>query len=290
MPRASVDPRGQMNYSLLLKQELIDGAPHTACCKRAYAAGLLLDLREMRENCLVLVISSAVARRECARVYREQYRREALLNGAVMLFASEKLYKAYTELPTFSCPQCRASFLRGALIACGSVTDPTKGYHMEFRLANAEKVPVLTGVLEEMGWSPKARVIEGGTGIYFKKNAVIEEILSTVGANNALFSLINAKIARDIRNEENRATNCVTRNIGKTVSASQRCCNAIEKLRAAARFDALPSELRETAELRLAHPDAPLTELSQLHNPPITKSGLNHRLQRIIAFADSLEN
>lgn len=279
-----------MNYSLLLKNELIEGAPHSTCCKRAYAAGLLLDLREMRENCLVLVISSAAARRECARVYREQYRREALLDGAVMLFASEKLYKAYRLAPTFACPQCRTHFLRGALIACGSATDPEKGYHLEFRLANAEKVPVLTGFLEEMGWEPKLRGIEGGTGIYFKKNAVIEEILSTVGANNALFSLINAKIARDIRNEENRATNCVLRNISKTVSASQRCCNAIERIRAAARFDGLLPELRETAELRVAHPDAPLTELAQLHNPPITKSGLNHRLQRIIAFADALEN
>ncbi len=279
-----------MNYSLLLKNELIEGAPHSACCKRAYTAGLLLDLREMRENCLVLVISSAAARQECARAYREQYRREALLNGSVMLFASDKLYKVYRDAPAFACPQCRAHFLRGALIACGSVTDPTKGYHMEFRLANAEKVPVLTAVLEEMGWIPKARVIEGGTGLYFKKNAVIEEILSTVGANNALFSLINAKIARDIRNEENRATNCVTRNIAKTVGASQRCCAAIERIRAAARYDGLLPELRETAELRMAHPDAPLTELAQLHNPPITKSGLNHRLQKIIAFADALDN
>ncbi len=277
-----------MNYSLLLKNELIAGAPHAACCKRAYTAGLLIDLREMRENCLVLVISSAAARQECARAYREQYRREALLNGAVMLFASEKLYKAYRTLPDFSCPQCRAHFLRGVLIACGSVTDPTKAYHMELRLANAEKVPLLADLLSDMGWAPHLRAIDGGTGLYFKKNAVIEEILSTVGANNALFTLINAKIAREIRNEENRATNCVTRNIAKTVSASQRCCTAIERIRAAARFDALLPELRETAILRTEHPDAPLTELAQLHNPPITKSGLNHRLQRIIAFADAL--
>ena len=189
-----------MNYSLLLKNELIEGAPHNACCKRAYTAGLLFDLREMRENCLVLVISSAAARRECAKAYREQYRREALLNGSVMLFASEKLYAAYKAPPVFSCPQCRTHFLRGVLIACGSVTDPEKAYHMEFRLANPEKIPILADFLTEMGWTPKCRNIEGGVGLYFKKNAIIEEILSTVGANNALFALINAKIARDIRN------------------------------------------------------------------------------------------
>lgn len=279
-----------MNYSLLLKNELIEGAPHSACCKRAYAAGLLLDLREMRENCLVLVISSVAARQECARIYHEQYRRTALLDGSVMLFASEKLYKAYRLPPVFSCSQCRAHFLRGALIACGSATDPRKGYHLEFRLANAEKVPAFVEFLEEMGWAPKIRSIEGGTGIYFKKNAVIEEILSTVSATNALFTLINAKIARDIRNEENRATNCELRNLSKTVDAAQRCCAAIERIRAAARFDGLLPELRETAELRVANPEASLTELAQLHNPPITKSGLNHRLQRIISFADALED
>ncbi|MBE6690940.1 MAG: DNA-binding protein WhiA [Ruminococcaceae bacterium] len=277
-----------MNYSLLLKNELIESAPHNACCKRAYTAGLLLDLREMRENCLVLVISSAAARHECARAYRELYRREALLNGSVMLFASEKLYKAYKEPPVFACPQCRQSFLKGVMIACGSATDPQKAYRLEFRLANPEKVPILADFFQEMGWEPKCRSIEGGAALYFKQNAVLEEIYSTVGANNALFTLINAKIARDIRNEENRATNCVTRNIEKAVAASRKCCVAIEKIKAASRFEGLLPELRETAELRLAHQDANLAELAQLHNPPITKSGLNHRLRRIMAFAEGL--
>ena len=278
-----------MNYSLLLKNELIEAAPHNACCKRAYAAGLLIDLREMRENCLVLVISSAAARAECARMYRELYRREALLNGSVMLFASEKLYRAYKEKPAFVCPQCRQNFLKGTMIACGSATDPEKAYRLEFRLANLEKIPLLEELFTEMGWKPSCRSIEGGAVLYFKKNAVIEEIYSTVGANNALFALINAKIERDIRNDENRATNCVTRNISKAMNASHRCCVAIEKIKAAARFEGLLTELRETAELRLQHPDAALAELAQLHNPPITKSGLNHRLQRIIAFAEALD-
>ncbi|MBQ8341494.1 MAG: DNA-binding protein WhiA [Clostridia bacterium] len=277
-----------MNYSLLLKNELIDGAPQKPCCKRAYTAGLLYDLREMRENCLVLVVSSAEPRYECARMYRETYRREVLMDGAVMLFASEKLYHSYKEPPKFACNHCRSHFLRGLLIACGSVTDPQKSYHLEFRLANPEKVAFLAEFLEEMGWPPKSRKLDGGVGLYFKQNALIEEIISTVGANNALFTLMNAKIARDIRNEENRATNCVTRNIGRTVDAARRVCAAIEKIRANARFDAMPTELRETAELRVANAEASLGELAAMHNPPITKSGLNHRLQKILSFAENL--
>ena len=242
----------------------------------------------MRENCLVLVISAAEPRYECARMYREIYRREALMDGAVMLFASERLYATYKEDPHFVCPHCRSHFLRGVLIACGSVTNPEKAYHLEIRLANPEKVAFLAAFLEEMGWTPKSRRIEGGVGLYYKKNAVIEEIISTVGANNALFTLINAKIARDIRNEENRATNCVTRNIGKTVDAARRVCLAVEKIRENGRFDAMSAELRETATLRVEHPETSLGELAAMHVPPITKSGLNHRLQKIIVFAENL--
>ncbi len=278
-----------MNYSLLLKEELIKGAPHNACCKRAYTAGMLFDLREMRENCLVLVLTSAAARQECARVYREQYRREALMNGTVMLFASEKLYGVYKDAPKLLCPHCAAHFLRGLLVACGSMTDPNKAYHLEFRLANAEKLPVIVDFFKEQGWEPGCRKIDCGLGLYFKKYAVIEEILSTLGANNALFTLMNAKIERDIRNEENRATNCVARNIGRAVMAAGKHCNAIQRIREAGKADCLPPELRETAALRAENPEASLIELARMHNPPITKSGLNHRLQRILAFAEAMD-
>ena len=274
-----------MNFSLALKDELIMQQAHSACCKRAYAAGVLFDLREMRENCLVLVISSAAARRECARVYREQYRREALLNGSVMLFASEKLYASYRNSPQLVCKHCMGHFWRGLLVSCGSVTDPEKAFHLEFRLSNPERVPQLAALFDEMGWEAGCRNLDGGVGFYFKKSAAIEAILGTAGAKNALFSVMNAKIARDIRNAENRATNCVTQNIAKSVTAAARCCEAIEKIKRELRFEAMPAELRETAELRLSMPDATLSELAQQHNPPITKSGLNHRLQKILALA-----
>ena len=95
----------------------------------------------------------------------------------------------------------------------------------------------------------------------------------------------NAKIARDIRNEENRATNCVTRNIGKTVNASRRVCLAVEEIRAQGKFETMPAELRETARLRTEHPEANLVELAAMHSPPITKSGVNHRLRRLSKLA-----
>ena len=278
-----------MNYSQLLKEELIEGAPHSACCKKAFAAGLLFDLRELRENCLVLVLSGAAARRECATAFREQYRRTALLNGSVMLFPSEQLYKTYKEPPPLSCPHCAGHFLRGLLISCGSVTDPQKAYHLEFRLSNPEKVPYLADFLESKGWRAGCRTLRGGgVGIYFKNSTIIEEILTLTGSNKALFALMNAKIAHTIRNEENRATNCVTNNIKRSVNAASRVCEQIAALERAGRLSDLPSELRETAALRTEHPDVSMEELARLHNPPITKSGLNHRLQKIVAAAEAL--
>ncbi len=277
-----------MNYSLELKEELIAGAPRRACCKKAYMRGLFLNAAGTKGGTIVQSLSALSVRLECARVYRELYRAEALVDGRTMLFSSDRLYRELTEAPpSFSCPRCAAHFLRGAFLSAGSITNPEKGYHLEFKVFDEESRAQLTSFFEAHGWKASYRTHRTGIGIYFKKSAMIEEILSALGANNALFALMNAKITRGIRNEENRATNCVARNISKSVAASGRVLEAIARIRAAARLEALPEELCETVKLREENPDASLSDLAKLHNPPLTKSGLNHRLQRITAFADA---
>ena len=281
-----------MNFSLRLKAELIEGAPRGGCCKAAYLRGLFLDAAQTSKKGIVLRIASVDVRQECARLFREMYRREALMDGSTVLFASDALYEELTQAPPiFACPHCAAHFLRGVLISCGSVTEPTRGYHMEYRLSDAENLPLLadTLLMLDENWKGKSRATARGVSLYFKNSTVIEEILTLLGANNALFALINAKIERDIRNAENRATNCVMKNIGKTVDAASEVCAAVETIRIAAKFDSLTTELQETATLRVANPNASLSELAKMHNPPITKSGLNHRLQKIIQFAANLK-
>lgn len=279
-----------MNYSLRLKEELIAGAPRKPCCKMAYLHGLFVNAARTKGGHVVLTLSSLAAKKEAARVYRELYKKQALVNNRTLLLSSDSLLTDLTNKPSFDCPACVASFLRGAFVSCGTATDPEKGYHLEFRLFEEEKRTLLVKLLSQNAWFPKERILKEGYGIYFKSGGTIEEILTALGANNALFTLMNARIARSIRNEENRATNCVAKNIGKSVDASRRVLNAIAALRNAARFDALPEELRETALLREGHPDISLTDLSKLHNPPLTKSGLNHRLQKIIATAEAEKN
>ena len=276
-----------MSFCSDYKEELMADAPHRKCCKNAYAAGLLYDLREVRENCLVMFQTSLAVRRECARVFREQYKRTALLNGPALLLASEELYATYMDLPKFDCPHCETNFLRGLVIACATVNDPEKSYHMEFHLDNPEKVAFLAEFFEEKGWHAGCRAVKtGGVGVYFKSGTVIEEIIGHTGANNAFFAYMDARIKRSIRSEENRVTNCETRNIGRSVSAAAKHCAAITRLERSGKILSLPIELRETATLRVAHPEASLKELAMLHNPPITKSGLNNRLLKILMAAD----
>ena len=126
-------------------------------------------------------------------------------------------------------------------------------------------------------------------GLYYKSNTKISDLLYFFGASKASFVMTNFSIERDIRNNENRATNCVTRNISRSVDATRKQIEAIELLIERQKIEALGSELEYTAKLRLENDSASLSELAELHDPPISKSGLNGRLKKILAMADDLD-
>ena len=178
--------------------------------------------------------------------------------------------------------------MRGAFVASGTATDPEKAYHFEIRCADDEARERLESAFTLLKIPCKVRPVAEGFGIYVKNGAVLEDLLAAIGSHEAYFHLVNTRITRDIRNSENRATNCVANNIGKSIGAAARVTDAIAAIRRARRFEELPDELRITAILREENPDASLTTLAALHNPSLTKSGLNHRLQKLIAFAEAL--
>ena len=125
-------------------------------------------------------------------------------------------------------------------------------------------------------------------GVYIKNSQGVEDVLTVLGSSTMVFELLNKKIEREIRGNENRVTNCDTGNISKYVSASIKHIAAIEKLERYGELEKQPDPIRETAMLRLRHPNVSLGELAELHMPPISKSGLNHRLQKLIDLADEL--
>ena len=179
------------------------------------------------------------------------------------------------------CEECNSAFLRGLFLSCGTINDPQKPVHMEFLIPPTCKT-VVSAFFQSIGYPAGMIVRHNRIGFYFKQSAAVEDLLALMGAHREVFHVINTRIEREIRNHENRATNCETRNLQRMVSASAKQVQAIERLMETGKLDNLSRELRETARLRLENPDSSLDELALLHNPPITKSGLNHRLRRIL--------
>ena len=183
---------------------------------------------------------------------------------------------------------CRASFFRGCFFAGGSITDPAKRYHLELTSSHLQASRELEVLLRESGYPPKSVSRNGSTVTYFKQSDQIEDFLTFIGAPSAAMRIMSTKVEKGIRNSVNRRLNCDSANLDKAVEASQSQGAAIRRLETAGRLQKLPDKLRETAALRLAHPELSLAELAELFDPPVTKSCLNHRLRKLMELAEDL--
>ncbi len=183
---------------------------------------------------------------------------------------------------------CQRAFIRGAFLAAGSMSDPRKGYHLEFVCNNRGKAEQLQGVIQGFGIDAKIILRKKYYVVYLKEGAGIVELLATMEAPLSLMNLENLRILKEVRNSVNRRVNCETANIGKTVSAAARQIEDIELLRERYGFQDLPDTLRQMAEVRLEYPDMPLKELGEHLDPPVGKSGVNHRLRKLSEMAERL--
>lgn len=197
--------------------------------------------------------------------------------------------KSLSDIVGFRCPACVRSFLAGAFIAVGIALSPERRYSLEFSIKGEGRAELLSRLLCENIGSPGCVDRRTKIGLYYKENEMISDILSFMGASKSAYAVINAYVGHAIKNQENRATNCVLSNIKKSVLAIRRQVEAIRLLKQSGRFEGLSEELKYTAELRCEYDSASLTELALLHNPSISKSGLNKRLERIVALADEIE-
>ena len=186
----------------------------------------------------------------------------------------------------FKCDDCRGAFLRGVFLRCASVNSPEKENHLEFKLANEMNADELCVFIRECGFEAKESKRKNTYIVYFKDGETIFEFLSFICANKCAFEFLNTIIEKQIRNNCNRVTNCEYANMQKTANASARQLDAILKLSENGILETLPEKLLYTAKLKLDNPDMSLSELAAIHEPPITKSCANHRLERIIVFAN----
>lgn len=185
---------------------------------------------------------------------------------------------------------CQRAFLRGAFLSVGSISDPSKGYHLEFVCTDRRKAEQLKNVIK--GFDIDAKIVKRKKYdvVYVKEGAGIVDFLNVCEAHVSLMNLENLRILKEMRNSINRRVNCEAANINKTVNAANRQISDIEYLRDHYGFSNLPEPLRQMAEVRLENPDAPLKELGEMLDPVVGKSGVNHRLRKLSELAEKVRN
>ncbi len=183
---------------------------------------------------------------------------------------------------------CKKAFIRGLFLAVGSVNDPNKAYHFEIVVQNKEMATAVQSVIRNFSLDAKIVKRKKYYVVYLKEGSMIVDILNVMEAYVSLMDMENVRILKDMRNDINRRVNCETANIKKTVNAARRQIEDIEYIEQTKGLKYLKEPLRELAELRLEEPDANLSELGEMLNPPVSKSGVNHRLRKISTIANTL--
>jgi hypothetical protein len=183
---------------------------------------------------------------------------------------------------------CRRAFVRGAFLVSGSVSDPQRGYHFEIVYPDLERARLLQRMLESL--SVQARIVPRKKTyvVYVKEGEQIASLLAMMEASVAMMDMENIRILKEMRNTVNRKVNCETANIHKTVSAAVRQLEDIRLIERETGFRHLGESLSQTAELRLQYPEASLQELGRMLDPPVGKSGVNHRLRKLGRIAESI--
>lgn len=181
------------------------------------------------------------------------------------------------------------AFVKGAFLSGGSMSDPETEYRIDFSFKNEKDAESFKELLSGRGISAKITQRAGKYLVYIKDSTMLEDVLTLMGASNETLNLINVKIYKSMKNKINRKNNCETRNILKSADAAFEQTQAIKKLKAAGKLELLPEELIEAAALRLANPSSSLAELCRIAGNRLTRSGLSHRMRRIIEIAKEVK-
>ena len=181
---------------------------------------------------------------------------------------------------------CKKSFLRGAFLGAGSITNPKNYYHLEIVLRSEQTAKDILDIIIKFNLPARITKRKNSSIIYIKDVEHISDFLNIIGAHKAMLDLENVRILKEMRNSVNRIVNCETANLSKIVDASLRHITAIKYLQSINLLEKLPDSLKEIAYLRLEYEDLSLKELGLMLNKPLGKSGVNHRLNRIVKIAE----
>lgn len=299
-----------MTFSAQVKQELCRQGLNRRCCAQAEAYGILLFCHTFHGRQVRIITGSPQLKRRLPALFHKAFRLsfdqqpgEGLGKGTFLIEDPEKLraifatfgleadsaLSIHVNFAHLEEEHCQVAFLRGAFLAGGSVSDPTKGYHLELSTSHYHVGREVPALLREVGFTPKETTRKGNYITYFKQSDHIEDFLTKIGAPVCAMSVMMAKMERDLRGSVNRRVNCDAANLDKVVAAAQNQIEAIRRLEESGALAGLPERLKETARLRVDNPELTLSELAALCRPPVSKSALNHRLRRLVEWAHSAQ-
>ena len=291
-----------MSFCGKLKTELCN-IKSSECCRIAECYGIMLFGRFFsRDKIGIQTENEAVAQdfcyllKKCFGIYvspvsstgKRIVHKVSIQNAADCQKIFERLGSEdifYTDILSKDC--CRAAFIRGMFLSCGQCEEPEKNPRIDLIVKNEALVPTVIGLLNDAEIEPNMTVRSGKTVIYLKKSETVEDFITIMGAGNITLELMDLKIIKEVRNNINRRNNAEEANTAKMIEASIKQRNAISYLIKKEKFDILPEELQEVALLRMANKEATLSELCKLSSFPLTRSGLNHRLKRILEVAQN---
>ena len=198
-----------------------------------------------------------------------------------------KLYDEISgDVVIYEC--CKIAYIRGAFLGGGSVNAPDKKYHIEFSAKTDADAKTLSEILEEFDFKPKITHRKGKTVVYIKERAQIAELIGYMSNGRAGLEFLSVQVEKEIKSSAQRQVNCDSANMDKLAKASSKPVEAIKLIKSAHKWSALPDVLREIGELRLKNPDVSLEALGKMTKQGIGKSGVNHRLNRIVEYAESI--
>lgn len=264
-----------------IKKQLLTLNVKSECCKRSFICGTELFAGK-RKNAFTDSV------REYVEVLsRVKKRRTFFDEDAVKGYVkAEKDGESYPQASGMVCENCLSHLVRGAFLVSGRASKTETNLHLEMVMPSGASREALTELLGNVGLAPKSTVRRGESLIYYKKADTVEDFLSFIGAQNAAFDIMNDVILKAIRCSANRQKNCDTTNLKRAVEAASGQLAAINAIiEKEGSLDGLSAPLRETAKIRLENPIESLEEIADLHVDKISRSGINHRLSKIVSYA-----
>lgn len=297
-----------MSFSGNAKTEMCRGIPQRHCCALAQCFGVLLFCNSFSARGIRIITESKEFAAMLPKLFKKAFNIAfdvipEVETGSKLTFqitSPEKIQQImgaygfdpadtlslHINLPIVEEDCCKTAFLKGAFLAGGSVTDPTKSYHLEIATTHHSVArEAYSFIHESLGFYPKTAKRGGGQVLYFKNSELISDFLTFLGAPVCAMGIMEARLEKELNNKVNRRCNCDDANTSKVVEAAQEQLAAIRLLQERGIIDSLPEKLKQAAIAREENPEASLTELAVLMEPPITKPAMNHRLKKLVEMA-----